>query len=36
MTIVLGRDYLRKSGSTQFDWKNGRARLGQDWLKPKL
>ena len=34
--MVLGRDYLRKFGSTEFNWKNGRVRLRQDWLQPKL
>ena len=36
MTMVLGRAYLRKFGSTEFDWKNGRVRSGQHWLQPKL
>ena len=24
MTLVLGGDYMRKFGSLEFDWKNGR------------
>ena len=35
MTTVLGRDFLSKHSSTEFDWQNGQVRLGKVWLKPK-
>ena len=36
MTIILGRDFLYKFGSTEFDWLNGRVRLGKEWLQPQV
>ena len=36
ITIVLGRDFLFKHYSTEFDWLNGQVRLGRKWLKPKV
>ena len=36
MTIVLGRDFLFKHYSTEFDWLNGQVHLGRKWLKPKV
>ena len=33
MTMIVGRDFLYKFGSTELDWLNGRVRLGQKWLQ---
>ena len=33
MTMILGRDFLYKFGSMEFDWLNGRVRLGKEWLQ---
>ena len=31
-TIILGRDFLRKFHSTEFDWENHLIGLGADWI----
>ena len=31
-TIILGRDFLIRFKSTEFDWNEGRIRLGEIWL----
>ena len=31
-TIILGRDFLKRFKSTEFDWENRRVRLGSQWL----
>ena len=31
-TIILGRDFLRRFQSSEFDWGNHRVRLGSDWF----
>ena len=31
-TIILGRDFLKRFKSTEFDWENSRVRLGGSWL----
>ena len=31
-TVILGRDFLRKFHSTEFDWENYLIRLGADWI----
>ena len=31
-TIILGRDFLKRYSSTEFDWGNHRVRLGSYWL----
>ena len=36
MTMILGRDFLYKFGSTEFDWLNRRVRLGKEWLQPQV
>ena len=36
MTMILGRDFLHKFGSTEFDWLNGRVRLMKEWLQPQV
>ena len=36
ITLILGRDFLHKFGSTEFDWLNGRVRLGKEWLQPQV
>ena len=33
MTMILGRDFLYKFGSMEFDWLKGRVRLGKEWLQ---
>ena len=30
--VILGRDFLRQFNSTEFDWDNGKIRLGDSWL----
>ena len=30
--VILGRDFLRKFGNTEFDWKNSRVKIGEDWI----
>ena len=35
-TMIQGRDFLYKFGYTEFDWLNGRVRLGKEWLQPKV
>ena len=30
--VILGRDFLRKFGNTEFDWKNARVKIGEDWI----
>ena len=30
--VILGRDFLGKFGSTEFDWKNARVKIGEDWI----
>ena len=32
-TIILGRDFLKRFRSTEFDWMNRRVRLGSHWLQ---
>ena len=32
-TIILGRDFLKRFRSTEFDWDNRRVRLGPHWLQ---
>ena len=34
--LILGRDFLHRFPSTEFDWENGRVRLGKDWLHPQV
>ena len=36
MTMILGRDFLYKFESMEFDWLNGRVRLGKEWLQPQV
>ena len=36
MTMILGRDFIYKFGSTEFDWLNGEVRLGKEWLQPQV
>ena len=33
---ILGRDFLFKFGSTEFDWVKGQIRLGEQWITPLL
>ena len=33
---ILGRDFLYKFGSTEFDWVKGQIRLGEQWITPLL
>ena len=35
-TVILGRDFLRRFRSTEFDWNNHRVRLGQHWLSTEI
>jgi len=30
--VILGRDFMSEWGVTQFDWVNGRVKLGEDWV----
>ena len=30
-TCILGRDFLKKFGTIEFDWAKGKARLGEIW-----
>ena len=32
-TIILGRDFLKKFNSVEFDWDNHRVRLGDNWIQ---
>ena len=32
-TRILGRDFLRRLGPTEFDWETKRVRLGSVWKK---
>ena len=36
MTMILGKDFLYKFESMEFDWLNGRVRLGKEWLQPQV
>ena len=31
-TVILGRDFLSRFKSTEFDWENHKIRLGRNWL----
>ena len=30
--VILGRDFMGKFGSTEFDWHNHRVRIGDEWI----
>ena len=30
--LILGRDFLKQFGSTEFDWTNQKIRIGNDWI----
>ena len=36
ITIVLGREFLVKLGSTEFDWVNGKIKLRNEWFSPRM
>ena len=36
ITILLGRDFLHKHNSTEFNWEKGQIRINKEWITPHL
>ena len=30
--MILGRDFLKQYGTTEFDWENQKVRIGKEWI----